>query len=296
LNNHPLVEQAFATSYAKATQGESLDAAVQKVKQNMESWYNSKLQLYQTTSYDKTELENTKKRLDGECKSDLSHAEAVAQDVLEGDFSVLHLRPAQEILDYAENTPPHVLAAALLLPGISSDDDVKKISAAFGPETGDLVHALSHIKDDPDIEGFTEQDLEDFKDDPVDPQHELANLSAASAEVKTVYLARMTALLRHEVDSTKAIMLQDSKADVALETGREEKFYGLAKAVAGVNPEMDRRFRDAFNELASLTSSTLRLAVDRGDDLVLKPAEKMILQQVKPKEKLSNEPPPKEVL
>jgi hypothetical protein len=296
LNNHPLVEQAFNTAYAKATQGDNFDAALQQVKRNMESWYSEMRQFHQKTSFDNTELERKKKRLDGEYNAYLSGAEAVARDVLEGDFSLLNLRPAQEILDYAENTPPHVVAAALLLPGIRSDDDVKSIAAAFGAETGGLVHALYHIKDDPDLDVYTEQDLEDFKDDPVDPQWELDRLTVASAEVKTVYLARMTVLMQHEIDTTKAAMRQDSKADIALETGREEKTYGLANAVARINPEMDRRFRDAFNELASLTSSSLRLAVDRGDDLVLKPAEKMILQQVKPKEKPSNEPPSKEVL
>ena len=297
LNNHPLVEQAFTASYAKATQGETFDAVLQKVKQKMENWYNETWSFYQTTSYDdKTEMENRKKRLDGEYNGYLSRAEIVAQEVVEGDFSLLNLRPAQEILDYAENTPPHILAAALLLPGIKSDDDVKNIAADFGAETGDLVHELYHIKDDPDLEGYTEQDLEDFKDDPVEPQWELDRLTAASPDVKTVYLARMTVLMQHEIDTTKADLRQNSKADVALEAGREEKTYGLANAVARINPEMDRRFRDAFNELASLTSSTLRLAVDRGDDLVLKPAEKMILQQVKPKEKTDREPPGVDVI
>ncbi|MCE9507016.1 MAG: hypothetical protein K8R48_01705 [Alphaproteobacteria bacterium] len=297
LNNHPLVEQAFNVSYARATQGETFDATLQKVKQKMENWYNETWSFYQTTSYDdKTEMANRKKRLDGEYEGYLSRAGTVAQEVLEGDFSLLNLRPAQEIIDYAENTPPHVLAAALLLPGIKSDDDVEKMTADFGAETGELLHALYHIKDDPDLESYSAQDLEDFKDDPVEPQWELDRLTAASPDVKTIYLARMTVLMQHEIDTTKADLRQDSKADVALEAGREEKVYGLANAVARINPEMDRRFRDAFNELASLTSSTLRLAVDRGDDLVLKPAEKMILQQVKPKEKTDREPPPVDVI
>jgi hypothetical protein len=296
LSNHPLVEQAFNISYARATEGESLAAAVRAIRQNMESWYNETLQFHQKTTYDKAEQAEAKRRLDGEYSNYLSGAEDLAKNILESDFSLLHLQPALEILDYAENTPPHVLAAALLMPGVHSDEDVREIAAAFGPDTGGIVQALYHIKDDPDSAGYTAPDLADFKDDPVDPQHEVNNLAAASDEIKTVYFARLTSLLRHEAETTRALMRQNPQEEVSFEKGREEKLYAIGKAVAGVNPEIDRRFRDAFNELASLTGLPLRLSVDRVDDLILGPFEEPIPQKVKPKEKRSNEPPPIDVM
>ena len=93
-------------------------------------------------------------------------------------------------------------------------------------------------------------------------------------------------------------MQRNPREDVSLESGREDKLYALAKEVAGAHPEMDRHFRDAFNQLASLTSSPLRLHVDRVGDLILGRAEELIpqLKKVKPEEKRFSEPPSIDVM
>ena len=131
LTDHPLLERAFNASYAQAAQGASLDSAVAKIRQNMKEWHDETLQYYEKTPFDKSDLAKAKKTLDLDLKRYLDQAEDLARKLLEENFSILSLEPAREILNYAENAPPHVLAAALLLPGVTSGADVKKNFCGF---------------------------------------------------------------------------------------------------------------------------------------------------------------------
>ncbi len=296
LVRHPLIEKAFDAGHAATTEGASLKAAADKVRHNMQVWYDQTLDYYKQGSFTPADLAFNKKGLDAQMADYLAGADGLARDILEDNFSILQLTPARDLMDYAENPAPHLIAATLLLPGVTGDDDIEKIRRDFGAETADIVHSIRHVADEPDAEFYDAEELAAMKAGPEDPETVLANIAAFSPEAKTVYLARTAAFLRHEVDTERARLRGNPQEKLELAIGRDETVFRIAQALMGDNPELDRRLRDAFNELASLASSKMRLSVDRVGDLVLKEEEEPVLQQVKPKEKPKNDPPSIEVI
>lgn len=296
LVRHPLIEKAFDAAHAATTEGTSFDAAAEKIRQNMQNWYDETYDYYKKSSFTEADFAFNKKMLDNQMADYLSQSGDLARDILENNFSITQLAPAQELMDYADNPAPQLMAAALLLPAVRDDADIEKFRADFGTEVADILYTLHHIADDPDAEFYDAEELEAMKSEPADPAILLENISKASPEAKTVYLARMASLLRHEVDTTRAEMRGNPQMKIELEAGRDESTFALANALMGINPEIDRRLRDAFNELYSLAGSQMRLTVDRVGDLVLKEEEEPQMQQVKPKEKPKNDPPSIDVI
>lgn len=296
LPRHSLVEKAFQVALERSTEGAALENAVTTVKRNMDAWYEGMLKHNQDAFVLRDEFDRANKRLADEQADNYSHAEEVARNALEGNFDIISVETARNVCEAADNPTPQLIAAVLLAPTVSSDDDIDVLRKDFGNDVAEILSALHHMKDDPDLAGMTAEELEDFKDDPVDPEIEMDNLKQASPDVKTAYLAIQLTMLDHEVVALRSDMRGNPRLKTAgLEAGREDRLHEIAQAVHGVNPLMDRDYRDAFNQLSSLTSSPWRLSIDRVGDLEMKRYEEPQLQKVQPKTKPQEKPTSPEV-
>lgn len=295
LPRHSLVEKAFQIALERSTEGAALENAVTTVKRNMDNWYQGMLKHNQDTFVLRDEFERANKRLADEQADNYSHAEEIARNALENNFSIISVETARNVCETADNATPQLIAAVLLAPTVGSDEDIEVLRKDFGNDVADILSALHHIKDDPDLAGMTADELEDFKSYPIDPQIEINNLKQASPDVKTAYLATQLTILGHEVAALRSDMRGNPRLKSALEAGREDHLHEIAQAVHGLNPLMDRDYRDAFNQLTSLTSSPWRLSVDRLGDLEMKLYEEPQLQKVQPKTKPQEKPEAPEV-
>lgn len=316
LPNNDRIRQAFEAAQKRVVEGESFKAASDIIRSRIDAFYDDKMKFYGSV-LDRDEARQKNPGIMRDYDEDIARIPEIATGALQRDFSAICIDygPVRPLLDSADMPSPQLLAAAILLPVIQSDEDEQKVvQDAFMPKdlpknkveaqamkeaaqefaaavTG-LIHEVRHLKDDPDLADLSPEELEDFKDDPEDPEITRANLVVASDGAKTLYMAGVVGGLTRELEETKARMRDNPRDVQKLEAGREQALYSMVTAAYGLEPLLDRQLRDTFNQLSSLTTSDFRLREDRigGLELIAASIDEIKMQQVKPKEKPKTDP------
>jgi hypothetical protein len=244
-----IVEEAFNYSFKNAMSYKAEE--LKKFSQHIDMMHMQHLALLDTEknagAMKDEDYKREKDMIDKMRDDQLKFGPQMIDEELRTMFRQRRVAPALEILQHGDKSAPELLAAVMLIECVRSPIDYQRITQTFGDGVSGMIAEVHHID--------------------AYPSERNTNLSNAGADTKRAYMALLISSLDQIVVQMRQMAQMHPEQQVAMPPGQEEGLFENALTLWGNDKKLDLRFVDAFNKMATATSSSFRM--ETGTDGVL---------------------------